>query len=82
MWSVKNRQESSTLVGDQLRRYLAGERGGGEAGMGEQERGGRMATRPELSSETGWKEKEYVLCLISANSCLHRVRCLPGSKVY
>ena len=51
-------------------------------GVGEQERGGRMATRPDLILEIGWKEMEYVLCLISANSCLHRVRCLPGFKVY
>jgi len=27
-----------------------------------------MATRPELSGETDWKEMEYVLCLICANS--------------
>ena len=49
--------------------------------MGDNEQGGD-GNQPRI--EVGWslKEAEYVLYLISVNSCLHRVRSLPRFKLY
>jgi hypothetical protein len=60
------------------RRYSTGELGGGVGEVGRQETRGRW--QPE-ANRVG-KPAGYVLCLISVNSCPHRVRCLPGFKDY